>query len=196
MMDADQDRPTDMTPNQTALPLTPPRRRLLLSAVLLIAGAAACAPSSRIDVAHAGLTPAPTPQTYVLTQAAAPTLDGQKAAQAVERQLKALGWITPAASPEWKVETAYVVRANSVGAVEPEGEDEAWLVQPERRPWWQRRSSIHALSVRLVQPSTGEELGRATAHLHLIGAMNDSLMDRLASETVRRMVQGAAAPAS
>lgn len=173
------------------------RRCIALSAVLLIAGAAAaCAPSSRIDVAHSGLTPEPTPQTYVLTQAAEPTPEDSNAAQAVERQLKALGWITPAASPEWKVETAYVVRANSVGAVKPEGQDEAWLVQPERRPWWQRRSSIHALSVRLVQPSTGEELGRATAHLHLIGPMDDSLMDRLASEAVRRMVQGAAAPAS
>lgn len=173
------------------------RRWVALSGVLLIGGAAAaCAPSSRIDVVHSGLTPAPTPQTYVLIQAAEPTPEGQKAAQAVERQLQALGWITPAASPDWKVETAYVVRANSVGAVKPEAEGEAWLVQPERRPWWRRPSSIHALSVRLVQPSTGEELGRATTHLHLIGPMNDSLMDALASAAVSRMVQGAATPAS
>lgn len=183
--------------NPPPLPQTSPRQRLLLSAVLLIAGtAAACAPSSRIDVVHSGLTPAQTPQTYVLTQAAEPTPGDSKAAQAVERHLMALEWITPAASPDWKVETAYVVRANSVGAVKRDGEDEAWLVQPEHRPWWQRPSSIHALSVRLVQPATGEELGRATAHLHLIGPMNDSLMDRLASEAVRRMVEGAAGPAS
>lgn len=184
-----------------ALPRTPSakaaRRCAALSAVLLIGGvAAACAPSSRIDVVHSGLTPASAPQTYVLAQAVEPTADDQKAGQAVERQLKALGWITPAATPDWKVETAYVVRANSVGAVKPEGEHEAWLVQPERRPWWRRPSSIHALSVRLVQPATGEELGRATAHLHLIGPMNDSLMDSLASAAVRRMVEGAAVPAS
>lgn len=185
-----------MMKNPTASPQTTPRRRLLLSAVLLIAGAAAaCAPSSRIDVVHAGLTPASAPQTYVLAQAAEPTPDDGKAAQAVERHLRALGWITPAASPDWKVETAYVIRANSVGAVKPEGEDEAWLVQPERRRWWQRPSSIHALSVRLVQPATGEELGRATAHMHLIGAMNDSLMDSLASAAVSRMVEGGGVPA-
>src|SRR5690606_5798651 len=136
--------------NQTTLPHTAPRRRLLLSAILLIGGAAAaCAPSSRIDVAHSGLTPTPAPQTYVLIQADEPTSADGKAAQAVERHLMALGWIIPAATPDWKVETAYVVRANSVGAVKPEGEDEAWLVQPERRRWWQRPSSIHALSVRL-----------------------------------------------
>lgn len=191
-------------PNQTDPQRRPSRsfrtstaaQRLLLPAVLLIAGAAACAPSSRIDVAHSGLTPAPTPQTYVLTQAAEPTPEDGKAAQAVERQLKALGWTAPAATPDWKVETAYVVRANSVGAVKPEGDDEAWLVQPERRRWWQRRSNIHALSVRLVQPATGEEFGRATAHLHLIGAMNDSLMDNLASAAVSRMVEDGGVPAS
>lgn len=171
------------------------RRCAAFSAVLLIAGgaAAACAPSTRIDVVQAGLTPAPAPQTYVLPQAAEPTPEDSKAAQAVERQLKTIGWTPQAAMPDWKVETAYVVRANSVGAVKPEGADEAWLVKPERRRWWQRRSSIHALSVRLVQPATGEEFGRATAHMHLVGAMNDSLLDGLAAAAVSRMVESVAA---
>ena len=170
-------------------------QRLVLPAALLIIGAAtACAPSSRIDVAYTGLTHTGASQTYVQTQAVEPTPDDLKAAQAVERQLKALGWITPSATPEWKVETTYVVRANSVGAAKPEGEDEAWVVQPERRRWWQRRSSIHALSVRLVQPATGEEFSRVTAHLHLIGDMNDTLMDSLASAAVSGMVEGVDAP--
>lgn len=172
-------------------------RRLMFSAVLLVVGTTtACAPSSRIDVVHTGLAPASAPQTYLLPETATATPDDPRAAQAVERQLNARGWSSPSASPDWKVETAYVVRANSVGVVKHEDESEVWLVQPERRAWWRRKSNIHALSVRLVQPATGEEFGRATAHMHLVGAMSDSLMDSLASAAVNRMVDGDAVPAS
>lgn len=192
-------------PNQTALPQTcpgrpfarrAPDRLLALSAVLLAVGTvAACAPSSRIDVFHAGGTSAPPPQTYVMAQAANPTPDDGKAAQAVEHRLNALGWISGASTPEWKIETAYVVRANSVGAIEPETEEDAWLVQPERRPWWQRKSSIHALSVRLVKPLTGEEAGRATAHVHVAGAPAADLLDRLAQSAVASLTDDAVSPA-
>jgi hypothetical protein len=141
-------------------------------------------------VFHTGLTPALAPQSYVLAQAETPTIDDREASQAVERQLNALGWITSGMT-DWKVETSYVVRADSVGAFE----EEAWLVQPEPRPWWERKSSIHAMSVRLVKPLTGEETGRATAHTHVAGAPAADLLDRLAQSAVASVTGGARSPA-
>lgn len=177
-----------------ALPVPLVRLRWRSGAVVVLTAvaAAACAPSSRIDVFHSGDVVGAAPNAYVSPSSGEAGRD-LAAHQAVERQLNQLGWSTASASPDWKVETTYVVRPNSAGAFEgvdpvPDGN---WLVQPERRPWWERKSSIHALSVRLVKPATGEETGRATAHAHVAGPPADDLLDQLARSAVAGLLNGA-----
>lgn len=175
------------------LPLAPAGLRSAAAIITAALVASACAPSSRIDVFRTGDIVGTTPQAYVLTMPSDEAAKDLAADQAVKRQLEHLGWRTASTSPDWKVEATYVVRANSVGAFEGVDQipDEDWLVQPQRRPWWERMSSIHALTVRLVKPATGEEAGRATAHAHVAGPPADDLLDRLALTAVTSALGGA-----
>lgn len=128
-------------------------------AYLMVIGLAAAGCASAPPVVTAtGIAEFTTPRSFDVRLAQPASEAEVAAADVVTERLKANGWNRRPDAPEVLLEVAYTARTDSggayVGDVRPET-SAGWLEAPRPRRWWSRVGDRHALSVRLVDPATG-----------------------------------------
>lgn len=165
--------------------LTPIRlpAALALSAALV----AGCAHVPRIVVAERTERPVlQTDPAYALSVQAdrLPTETG--GADALRQALARHGWREAIGASAWTVRATYVVRPEHVGAVQG-ADEEVWLVQPRRTPWWRRPRVVHTLTLSLVQPGAQRESYRVDASVSGPVAPPEETVRALAEAAAERL---------
>ncbi|MFN7127928.1 MAG: hypothetical protein ACK4OJ_02580 [Brevundimonas sp.] len=108
------------------------------------------------------------------------------AAHAVTERLTACGWTQAADNPELILEIGYVAPPRALGVYagdERPDTSDGWLEIPTPKRWWSRSSHRHALTARLIDPTTGQTVLVSTAAMHSDGRANTpvtALADALA----------------
>lgn len=126
---------------------------------LIVIGLAAAGCASAPPVVTATGMAAFTPPRSFDVRLAQPASEAEiAAARVVTERLQDNGWTRKPDAPEVLLEVAYTARSDTggayVGDVRPET-SLGWLEAPRPRRWWSRVGDRHALSVRFVDPKTG-----------------------------------------
>lgn len=154
---------------------------LALSTALL----AGCAHVPRVVVAERAERPAlQSGPTYALSLQAE-RMPSEGGADALRQALQRHGWREAAGPSAWTVRATYAARPEHVGA---QGADEdAWLIEPRRTPWWRGTRTVHTLTLGLIPPGGQRESYRVDAWISGPTASTEETVRALADAATERL---------